>query len=161
MLPEFSPLASMMVAFSPDDPPPTIVTEWLVVVMSRSPVAAAFSCVAFASVRLYVVAGCRLIVMGIPLTSAFEAMMTPRKLQSFGATVHAVAAAVSSVRSTSNVVANNGVRLEVPENAGSVCRSRELDDTFSVYLEDAQTNATIANKDDQNTLFMVITPRLM
>jgi hypothetical protein len=99
--------------------------------------------------------------MGIPLTSAFEAMMAPRKLQSFGATVHAVAAAVSSVRSTSNVVANNGVRLEVPENAGSVCRSRELDDTFSVYLEDAQTNATIANKDDQNTLFMVIPPGLM
>jgi hypothetical protein len=40
-------------------------------------------------------------------------MIAPRKLQSLGAAVQAVAAAVSSVRSTTNVVANGSIRLEV------------------------------------------------
>src|SRR5215468_2834067 len=49
-------------------------------------------------VRLYVPAG-RLIVSAPGL--ALAAMIAPRRLQSFGAAVHAVADAVSSVRSTS------------------------------------------------------------
>jgi hypothetical protein len=52
MVPEVKLAASIMLAFGPDEPPPTMVTECRVVVMSRSPVAAAFSWVAFARVRL-------------------------------------------------------------------------------------------------------------
>jgi hypothetical protein len=51
---------------------------------------------------------------GFALPSALEAMIAPRKLQSFAALVQADAAAVSSVRSTSNVVVvNTGIRLKV------------------------------------------------
>src|SRR6185503_17312165 len=112
MVPEVSPAASIVDAFGPDDPPPTIVTLCRLVVMSRSPVAAAFSWVALVKVRLYVVAGCRLITTGSALRSAFAAMIAPRRLQSLGAPVQAVAAAVSSARSTVNVVVNGRNRLE-------------------------------------------------
>src|SRR5438105_10282768 len=117
--------------------------------MSRSPVAAAFSCVALVSVRLYVVAGCRLIITGFGLTSAFAAMIAPRKLQSLGATVQAVAAAVSSVRSTSNVVANAGIRLEDLGSArGTAIRwLGELEDALWVYFRDAPTKTASVNSD--------------
>src|SRR6185295_16129997 len=104
------------------------------VVMSRSPVAAAFSCVALERVRLYVVAGCKVITTGSALRFVFAAMIAPRKLQSFGATVQAVAAAVSSVRSTSNVVVGNGgIKKEVVRTVcGTAMWLDELDEALWV-----------------------------
>jgi hypothetical protein len=54
-----------------------------------------------------------LMTTGSALRSALAAMIAPRKLQSFAAAVHAVAPALSSVRSTLNVVVSNGVRAVV------------------------------------------------
>src|SRR5437879_6392488 len=117
--------------------------------MSRSPVAAAFSCVAFVSVRLYVVAGCRLIITGFALRLAFAAMIAPRKLQSPGKVVQAVAAAVSSVRSTSNVVVANGrIRLEVSGTTRGTAIGwlAELEDALWVF-RNTPTKTTSVNND--------------
>ena len=108
------------------------------------------------------VAGCRLIITGSALISAFEAMIAPRKLQSFGAAVHAVAAAVSSVRSTSNVVAS-AIKLEVVIN-GEVSRTRgtalrlleELEDALWVDVRNAPTKATSVISEQATILFIVI-----
>ena len=86
------------------------------------------------------VAGSRLIVTASGFRSAFAAMMAPRKLQSFGAIVHAEALAVSSVRSTSNVV-TNGVR-------------EELDDALRVYFRNALTSTANNKRDRASFLFM-------
>src|SRR4051794_21484732 len=126
--------------------------------MSRSPVAAVFSCVALVSVRLYVVAGCRSIVTGLAVTSLFAAMIAPRKLQSLGAAVHAVAAAVSSARSTLNVVANARFRLEAMGTAReiAVCLLDELEDALLVYFRDAPTKTPSVNNAQTTFLFIVM-----
>jgi len=125
--------------------------------MSRSPVAAAFSCVAFGIVRLYVVPACRLMTTGSALRSALAAMIAPRKLQSFAAAVHAVAAAVSSVRSTSNVVVNNGIRAVVAGTARTDMDFSldEFEDAVCVYLRDAPTKTTSISTERGSVLFMM------
>src|SRR5437588_13005246 len=126
--------------------------------MSRSPVAAAFSCVAFVNVRLYVVPDARLIITGVAPTAVFAAMMAPRKLQSLAASVQAVAAAVSSVRSTTNVVVNGGTRLEILGTARAIviCWLDELDDALGVYFRDAPTTTTSVNSSQGICLFIVM-----
>ena len=128
MLPEVSPAALMMLAFGPAEPPPIMVTGCWVVVISRSPVAAAFA-----------------------------AMMAPRKLQSKGATVQAVAAAVSSVRSTSNVVAKTGMKGAVFRIAGAVPdRSLfEFEDAVCVNCREAQIKTT-SMSEDQVIFFAIV-----
>ena len=84
-------------------------------------------------------------------------MIAPRKLQSLAAIVHAVAAAVSSVRSTSNVVANAGIRLEI---AGAVRATvngwlDELEDAFWLKFINDQTNTTRVKTDQVTFLFIV------
>src|SRR6266550_7364119 len=126
--------------------------------MSRSPVAAAFSCVALERVRLYVVDAARLIITGVAVASALAAMIAPRKLQSLGEPVQAVAAAVSSVRSTSNVVAGIGIRLEVLGTARgtAICLLDELEDALWVCVRNAPTKATNVNSDQTTFLFIVM-----
>ena len=79
------------------------------------------------------VAGCKLTVTGSALTLALAAMIAPRKPQSLAAKVQAVAAAVSSVRSMSNVVTNRDA-VEADGRQGNlstdytdlICRLRNL-----------------------------------
>ena len=89
------------------------------------------------------VAGCRLIVTGSAFGSAFAAMIAPRKLQSLGATVHALAPAVSSVRSTSNVVVNSGRGAD------------ECEAARCVKLRKAPNKTTRLKMDQVIVLFMV------
>src|SRR5690242_6679473 len=87
--------------------------------------------------------------IGVAPGSALAAMMAPRKLQSPGALVHAVAVAVSSVRSTSNVVSNNGFRLAgLFKKRGDVfAESRELEEAVCVNFKEAPTKTTSVNSD--------------
>jgi hypothetical protein len=61
-------------------------------------------------------------------------MIAPRKLQSLGAAVHAVAAAVSSERSTVNVVAGGSSRFELAGIARATVLRRlvEFEDALGV-----------------------------
>jgi nicotinic acid phosphoribosyltransferase len=105
-----------------------------------------------------VVAGCRLIVTGFAVASAFAAMIAPRRLQSLGAAVQAEAAAVSSVRSTSNVVANARLRLEVAGTARGTATGwlDELEDALRVYFRDAPTKTASVNSDQATFLFIIM-----
>ena len=104
--------------------------------MSKSPVSAPFSCVAFVNVRLYVVADFSVMMIGVAPPAVFAAIIAPRKLQSFAAAVQALAAtaAVSSVRSTLKVVAKNGTGIGAAAKLRVVADGieRELDDTVCV-----------------------------
>src|SRR5262245_20915857 len=121
-----------------EGPPPLIVSEWKPLVISRSPVAAPFSCVALASVKLYVVAGCRLMIIGVTLMSALALMIAPRKLQSFAAAVHADAPATSSVRSTFKLVAKYGFTSAAAcLRAATREEVRELENAVCVNLSEA------------------------
>src|SRR5262249_42622099 len=94
-----SPLASMIVV---EEPAPVIVTLF---VMSRSPVIAASSgATSFVIVRLYVPAGSMIV---SPPAPPFALRIAPRRLQSPGAALQAVAATavLSSKRSTAIVAA--------------------------------------------------------
>src|SRR6266516_682672 len=92
------------------------------------------------------------------LASAFAAIIAPRKLQSFGKAEHTVAAAVSSVRSTSSVVTTGRIRLEVAGTArGAAMRCLdELEYALRVYLRDAPTKTTSINRDQAIFLFIVM-----
>jgi uncharacterized membrane protein len=128
--------------------------------MSRSPVSAPFSCVAFVNVRLYVVADFSLMMIGVAPPAVFAAIIAPRKLQSFAAAVQARAAtaAVSSVRSTLKVVAKNGT------GAGAAAKllpatdavRPELDDAVCVNFRDAPANTMSANTVKTPLLFIEI-----
>jgi hypothetical protein len=95
---------------------------------------------------------------GVAPRSAFEAMMAPRRLQSLAAGVQAVAAAVSSARSTSSVVAKTGFRAAVEANArGTDARGLvELEDALRVYVSDAPTKMARVNRDQATFLFVVM-----
>src|SRR5215217_1975715 len=80
-------------------------------------------------------------ITGSALRSVFAAMMAPRKLQSLSATVQAVAPAVSSVRSTSNVDVN-----------GESVADRE--DALSVNFRDTPTKTIRVNTDQMIFLFI-------
>ncbi|PYS74702.1 MAG: hypothetical protein DMF69_01080 [Acidobacteria bacterium] len=83
-------------------------------------------------------------------------MIAPRKLQSPGAAVHPVAAAVSSVRSTSKLVTKKGNRFAVPGTAGATALPwlDELEDALGVNIRDAPTKTTRANSDQACFLFI-------
>jgi hypothetical protein len=84
-------------------------------------------------------------------------MIAPRKLQSFAAAVQAVAAAVSSVRSTSNVVVSNGMRVTVAGTARTDIDFSlvEFEDAVCVYLRDTPTKTTSTNTERGSVLFMM------
>jgi hypothetical protein len=84
-------------------------------------------------------------------------MIAPRKLQSLGAAVQAVAAAVSSVRSTENAVAKGGIRLDIRGIAREtvICLLVELEDTLSVDFKNAPTKTTSVNSNQATFLFIV------
>jgi hypothetical protein len=67
-----------------------------------------------------VVAGASSIMIGSTPRLAFELMIAPRKLQSLSPSVQALAAAVSSVRSTISVIGSGISRLEVFETARGI-----------------------------------------
>jgi hypothetical protein len=85
-------------------------------------------------------------------------MIAPRKLQSLGDAVHAVAAAISSVRSTLNVVANIGIKVEVSGTAlGLATRLlAELEDALWLYVRNAATKTTSISSDQADFLFIVL-----
>src|SRR5215813_2605241 len=84
-------------------------------------------------------------------------MIAPRKLQSFTAPVHAVAAAVSSVRSTSNTVANIGIMLVVAADArGALVSLVEFEDALGIRVRDAQIRRTSVNRVGVRCLFIVL-----
>jgi hypothetical protein len=74
-----------------------------------------------------------------------------------GAAVQAVAAAVSSVRSTVNVVENAGFKLKVSGAARgtAMCRLDELEDAMGVYFRDAPTKTPSVNS-AQTTLLIIV-----
>ncbi len=86
------------------------------------------------------VEGCKLITTGSAFTSAFAAMIAPRKLQSLGATVHALAPAVSSARSTSNVVVKSGAdeceaaRCVKPRKAANKTTRLKMDQVINLFM---------------------------
>ena len=94
---------------------------------------------------------------GVMLASAFAAIIAPRKLQSFGKAEHTEAAAVSSVRSTSNAVASGRIGLEAAGSAlGAAMRCLdELEYALRVYFRDAPTKTTSINSDQAIFLFIV------
>src|SRR5215831_5792244 len=97
--------------------------------------------------------------IGVAPAALFAAMMAPRKLQSLGATVQARAAtvAVSSVRSTSNVVAKKGFRFGAFAEARGEMKVR-LDkfeeETLWLKATDIPTKATINKRDQGIVLFI-------
>lgn len=124
---------------------------------AKSPVAAAFSWLALLSVRLYVVAGSKLITTGSGPGVVFAFLTAPRKLQSLAAAVQADAAATSSVRSTLKVVTKAGARFGVTAAARSVAGSWsvEFEDAFGVSCGDALTYAMMVNDKRASLVFIV------
>src|SRR5579885_1645982 len=90
--------------------------------------------------------------------SAFAAMIAPRRLQSPGATVQAVSAALSLVVSTSNVVADRGLRFEAANTARETDarRSDEFEETLRANFRDAPTSMASVNNDQATFLFIVM-----
>src|SRR5205085_5135428 len=95
---------------------------------------------------------------GFGPTSLFAAMTAPRKLQSLGSAVQAVAAAVSSVRSTSSVVAKARFRLKVSgtARATAIRRLDEREDALRVYFRDAPTETASVSSAHATFLFIVM-----
>jgi hypothetical protein len=77
-----------------------------------------------------------------------------------GAAVQAVAAAVSSVRSTSSVVANGIIRLKVAAavHGTVVVRLDELEAALGAYFKDAPTRTASVNSVQTTLLFIVYAP---
>src|SRR5215471_18143038 len=96
-------------------------------------------------------------IIGVAPAALFAALIAPRKLQSLGATVQAWAAAVSSVRSTSNVVAKKGFRLGGFAEARCemrFCLGKFDEETLWLNSTDIPTKATINKRDQGIVLFI-------
>jgi hypothetical protein len=83
-------------------------------------------------------------------------MIAPRKLQSFGDAVQAVALESSSARSTSNVVTNVGLTVEVFEfdRAELGTSLKALEEAVRANLSETPINATRINSDRATVLFI-------
>src|SRR5712664_1098378 len=95
-------------------------------------------------------------ITGFALTFALAAMIAPRKLQSLGAAVQAVAATASSARSTVNVVATGRIRLEVSGTARgpAIAWLGELEDARWVCVRNAPTKTMSVNSEQAIFLFI-------
>jgi hypothetical protein len=87
-------------------------------------------------------------------------MMAPRRLQSLGATVQAVATAVSSALSTSSVVGGgiNRLKVEAAAHGTAVVRLDELEDALGAYSKDAPTKTASVKSVQTTFLFIVYAP---